>query len=90
MPKPNQSTAAIRYDAGRGEPVKSHFTLDAKRAAEDLSRVREAEVADQQPPIADVANAVDAVPERIVDQPAARSTTPAADQANRRRKRSTD
>jgi hypothetical protein len=48
-----------RWDGGTGKPVEDHYTLDAKRAAEDLTRVREIEAASLTQQQADVAAEVD-------------------------------
>ena len=49
-----------RWTAGRGDPVPEHYTLDAKRAAEDLTKVRMAEV-EAATPTQELAQAIDQV-----------------------------
>ena len=49
-----------RWDGGKGQPVEEHFTLDPRRAADDLVKVRMAE-AEAATPAQEMATAIDEV-----------------------------
>ena len=57
-----------RWDGGLGKPVEEHYTLDAKRAAEDLSKVRLAEV-EAASPAPELTQAIDQVRAAWEQQP---------------------
>ena len=56
----NTIDRGYRWEQGLGKEVEPHYTLDARRAAEDLTRVRQAEVEAASPP-QEVTQAIDAV-----------------------------
>ena len=62
---------SYRHDAGLGEPLEPHFTLEPRQAANDLERVRAAEVANAQAAPDAVAAAVDAFRNQLSADPQA-------------------
>jgi hypothetical protein len=52
---------SYRWEAGTGDKVEPHYTLDAGKAAEDLTRLRNSEVAEQGVTATEVASAIDSV-----------------------------
>lgn len=49
-----------RWDGGQGKPVEEHYTLEARRAADDLARVRQQEV-EANSPAQELTGAIDEV-----------------------------